>query len=86
MSLILNPHPYIIENMRQAALTNGWAGGAREAAEKTLEGVFGGKAAYILLEPAPPKETIEAIREEVNKILNREKGLIYVPKPGDLIR
>lgn len=50
-----------------------------ELIQETVSAILSGKAAWILLQPAPPAEVVHEVREAVGRIINKERTLIYVP-------
>ena len=41
--------------------------------------IFSGECAYIFLQPAPPAELVNEVREAVNRVINKGRSSIYVP-------
>jgi hypothetical protein len=71
MSIIISLDPKTLDVLRRSAEYENISVNA--LARETLERTFSGKAAMILLEPAPPEEKMILVREAVNRVLNPVK-------------
>ena len=74
MSLIIDLHPQTMGILHQSALQNNKS--PKELVTQTLESIFNGRMAYIILEPAPSSSQMMAIKSLIGSLLNPEKCLV----------
>lgn len=72
MAVIVTLSPKAIGHAKEVAKQNGLK--VNDLITQTVEAIFSGQTAYILLHPAPPSDKVDECREAVNKILGYKKG------------